>query len=182
MCGYVYVLSQCVCVTVYVSQCICVCVCVCVYMCARVSVCVHVCLRVRACACQCERARGVCVHVCVCTFVQVQVCSSSSVRVRLRLQGSYISRADTVACTDSQADSPTFENELEVIKKKGAKQNAPGPSLFFSPCLCTASHAHGCRVDKLSTNICLNHYVCFVDLPHGLFPGNHFKSEVSFQA
>jgi len=55
--------------------------------------------------------------------VQVQVCSSSSVRVRLRLQGSDISRADPVACSDSQADSPTFENELEVIKKKGAKQN-----------------------------------------------------------
>jgi len=39
------------------------------------------------------------------------------------LQGSDISRADPVACSDSQADSPTFENELEVIKKKGAKQN-----------------------------------------------------------
>jgi len=81
-------------------------------------------------------ATPVMIKLYTCAFVQVQVCSSSSVRVRLRLQGSYISRADPVACSDSQADSPTFEIELEVIKEKGAKQNVILRHRFFFPRVC----------------------------------------------
>ncbi len=89
---HVGILSDILCIVIWVCQCervcvcvcvrahVCVCVCVCVCACACACVCACVCMYVRACVYVCARA-CMCMRACVCVSVCACMCVRACVRV-----------------------------------------------------------------------------------------------------